>query len=903
MLTGADVKALTEKLDKLRAEVGDVSRPALAEMQERATTQKQLDIIAATLVNLDEIEQLERRIQRKQAVSEATIRNEVNDAIALESYIADRVPEPAVHGISFDELGVDLLIVDEAHGFKNLYGAASRYGKPLKYMGALDAEKVTSKCWDLLVKCLSVRDRNEGTGILLLTATPLKNSPLEAYSLLSYCTDEAWTRRGISGPEEFIDRFCVGAPEPVLKVDGSFDYANAVKKFSNLDELRAIFGEWVDVKAAMRRGDYEAAVNAGRTPPANIVPLDLPKDVPITHMIPMTKLISEEYERIRADLAGDAETSVGSLCDQAKAGLTPDEAALVESGQVDLSALNEIEAEEALPRAANPAKKKKDAAEGAGGEGKSKGGDVLKAMDEMTKLATDPALLGLTDPEATIPRKYAAVAREIAKSMKEPGKSGCGHIVFSDYLDTHSGLKAAISKVAGIAPSRIKLVSGALSVGARQGVVDGFNGVWDAKAKKYETEPDYDVLIGNTPTMGEGLNIQQRTCSIHHVTLPWEPASIQQRNGRGVRQGNRYDAVDVHYYLTERSFDGYRLTLITGKKAWMISLLESQSKTANNPGASLGGPCAILRALAADPEAADKACQCLEAAGAIREIAKRKGAALQDFAAYIGAFDSARRAREADARRYYEAQAAALRAKLERMGPSIFPYKDWLDRAATTNALVIPATGRVYVEGAWYLMAGTPTLLQKIDLEKRVLWFREIGDWAPDSYSPADFRVRDAEVAAIDAPLAAEQEKALGANFPQISSREDLDAMALLIARYPAMFKAKVADALRVGRRIRQITVPALLTDATGALAPVAWASSVYNYGVSGDVGEVLLPTAEEAERYLRAIRRLPREVRISKRTKLQAAYEEWFGRTYPKELREEVVREAGAGAREASEG
>ena len=888
-LTGADVRELSEKLEKLKREVKGLDRQVLAQAQETATTQKELDTIAAQLLTFDEIEEVERRIRKKQSVAQATIRNEVNDAIALESYIADRVPEPAVHGISFDELGVDLLAVDEAHQFKNLYGAATRYGQKLKYMGALDADKVTIKCWDLLVKCLAVRDRNEGTGVLLLTATPLKNSPLEAYSLLSYCTDEAWSRRGISGPESFIDRFCVGMPEPVLKVNGSFDYQLAVNKFTNLDELRSIFAEWVDVKAAMRRKEYEAMVNAGRNPGANIVPLDLPADVSVEHMIPMTKMVSQHYEEIRKELASEAEGSVGTLCDQAKMGLSETEKMLVDSGQVDLSAMDELEAEQALPRAANPRQNRgKD--DDVGGKKESKGGEVLRAMDQMTKLATDPGLMGLIDPDAPIPLKYMAVAETIAKSKAENGD--CAHIVFSDYNETHSGLRAAISKVAGIPTARIKLVTGALSVGQRQQVVDGFNGTWDAKTRSYSTEPEFDVVIGNTPTMGEGLNLQQRACSIHHITLPWEPASIQQRNGRGVRQGNRYDLVTIHYYLTERSFDGYKLSLIKGKRAWMVGLLESAAKTTNNPGASMGGPCAILKALAADPEAAAKACQCLEAAGAIREIAKRKSAALQDFAAYIGAYDSSRRAREDDTKRYYRDQAVALRAKLERMGPSLFPYKEWLDRVADVRALVIPATGRVFLEGAWYLIGGEAAQIEKIDIEKATMTVRPMNSWTATSMPASDYRILQSEIAPMDPPSQAERDKAIEAAPLRIYGKESVQAVTPVALTVPAVFKAKIAEALHAGYGVTGVAVPALVPDATGQPTAVVWTPEVYSRGVA-IVGEVMMPAGEDIERFLKAIRALPREIRIAKRPRFQRAFEEWFGKVYPAALREEQMSPA----------
>ena len=891
-LTGADVEALVEKVNKLREKVKGTTRESLLEKQPVAVKVSEVRKIDDQLAIWDEIDALEAQIARKQSVLQATIRGKVDKATAMESYIADRIVPPAVLAPTWDELGVDLLIVDEAHQFKNLYGSASRYGKKMKYMGALSEDTVTAKCWSLFSKCLAVREKNEGTGILLLTATPLKNSPLEAYNLLSYCTDEPWNVRGISGPEQFIDRFCLPTSEPALKVDGTFDYALAVTKFGNLDELRQIFAEWVDVKAAMRRGEYEAAVNAGRTPNPNIVPLDLPADEQVEHYIPMTPLQASMYESIRSELSGGAEQSVDTLCARATADLSPEEKQLVTSGQVDIHALDEGTWESELPVRENPDDDDDDDDDDDEGGGGKK--DVLRAMDQMTKIATDPALVGVSDPDAPIPNKYRAVA-EVIKASKA-GNGDCAHIVFSDFNKTHTGLRDAISEIAGIPRNRIKLVTGKLSVGARQQVVDELNGVWDKQKGAYVVPPQLDVVIGNTPTMGEGLNLQARACSIHHVTLPWEPASIQQRNGRGVRQGNRFEKVTLHYYLTERSFDGYKLSLIKGKRAWMVGLLESAAKTTMNPGASLGGPCAILKALAADPVKAEQACACLEQAGVLKELARRKAEALRDFAAYIGAYDSARRAKEQETREYYRTQARALRQKLARQPDATFPYKSMLDKAETTKIIVIPSTGRVYLEGAYYMMAGQRVLIERIDLADAKLYLAPLGSWdAPVEATVTDQRLATAEVAAIDPPSPEEVIAAMTTgSLPYLGSTEAMKDIAGPAVRYPELYKAKLVEILKSGVGL-SVPVPVVRTDAEGNDTPWSYSYEDYSmYGgrgpLRGEVGEALLPTGEDAERWLRLVRKLPREVRISRRERYLKGYETYFGRVYPKDLREERI-------------
>lgn len=77
------------------------------------------------------------------------------------------------------------------------------------------------------------------------------------------------------------------------------------------------------------------------------------------------------------------------------------------------------------------------------------------------------------------------------------------------------------------------------------------------------------VLIGNTAKMGEGTNVQDALCAIHHLDIPWKPAWITQRDGRGIRSGNMNEEVEIHKYITEGTFDVYSWDTV-GRKAKFI---------------------------------------------------------------------------------------------------------------------------------------------------------------------------------------------------------------------------------------------------------------------------------------------------------------------------------------------
>ena len=115
-----------------------------------------------------------------------------------------------------------------------------------------------------------------------------------------------------------------------------------------------------------------------------------------------------------------------------------------------------------------------------------------------------------------------------------------------------------------------------------------------------------------------GVNLQKGTTAIHHLTLPWTPASINQHNGRGVRQGNKVDSVAVYYYCGKGTFDSYRKDLLKAKSNWINDLLMGEAKTMEN--GDVTGRDELLDMLADNPEEAKRMrAERLAAQGAKRE--------------------------------------------------------------------------------------------------------------------------------------------------------------------------------------------------------------------------------------------------------------------------------------------
>lgn len=442
-----------------------------------------------------------KSLDKKSSKQQEKIRSQWQQALAQQEFSDDKRTKATY----FNELGVDAVIADEVHHAKNLTSLRSRFGETPKYMGG---GGLSMRALDFNLKSQWIRGQNNGKNVYGLSATPLKNSPIEIYAAMSHVAPELMENIGIRNSEEFIDRFAKLEQGIALTTAGAAAEAQIVSGFQNMDELRT----------AMKRCIHR------RT--AKDVGLKLPERQDITHMVTMDADQEAKYVELR-------------------------ELALASGG--------------------------KDATGDA---------HIFSIMDKMNKTAAD---LGLLDSsyDSTSP-KYVECAKTIVQNMKDGGQ-----IVFSDYNESHEKIAAALV-AAGIPRDQIGILNGAETPSSekRQKMCDLFN---EGKLK---------VVIGNTAVMGEGLNLQKGTSDIHHLDLPWEPASMQQRNGRGLRQGNTNLGVRIHTYLAKGSFDGYRLQSILGKKDVqdMIWNGDNEVENLNQKGNVSRDEMMIM--LSADPDAA-----------------------------------------------------------------------------------------------------------------------------------------------------------------------------------------------------------------------------------------------------------------------------------------------------------
>lgn len=86
------------------------------------------------------------------------------------------------------------------------------------------------------------------------------------------------------------------------------------------------------------------------------------------------------------------------------------------------------------------------------------------------------------------------------------------------------------------------------------------------------------ILLGSTDKAGTGLNVQKKVIAMHHLDIPWKPSELEQRNGRGARQGNILakevyeNKVRNYIYAVEQSLDNYKFNLLKNKQTFISQM-------------------------------------------------------------------------------------------------------------------------------------------------------------------------------------------------------------------------------------------------------------------------------------------------------------------------------------------
>ena len=419
--------------------------------------------------------------------------------------------------VTFEQLGVDRLFVDEAHNYKNLF----LYTKMRNVAGlsTTDAQKSS----DMFAKCRYMDEITGSRGVIFATGTPVSNSMTELYTMQRYLQYDRLQELGMAHFDCWASRFGETVTALELAPEGTgYRARTRFSKFFNLPELMNLFKEVADIKTA-----DQLHLPTPQVEYHNIVaqPTDIQKE--------MVKALSERASEVHR---GSVDPSVDNMLkitsDGRKLGLDqriinqmlPDEPGTKVNQCVDniMQIWRDGEADKltqlvfcdiSTPQAASPTRK------------------AAKALDNPTLHALEDAV-PLPEPEPAF-----TVYEDIRQKLIAQGVPA-EQIAFIHEANTEVRKKELFSKV-------------------RTGQVR--------------------VLLGSTAKMGAGTNVQDRLVALHDLDCPWRPGDLAQRKGRIERQGNQNETVHVFRYVTEGTFDAYLWQTVENKQKFISQIMTSKS--------------------------------------------------------------------------------------------------------------------------------------------------------------------------------------------------------------------------------------------------------------------------------------------------------------------------------------
>ena len=424
--------------------------------------------------------------------------------------------------ITFEQLGVDRLYVDEAHAFKNLF----LYTKMRNVAGlsTTDAQKSS----DMLLKCRYIDEITGNKGIVFATGTPVSNSMTELYTMMRYLQHDMLQRKHLTHFDCWASTFGETATAIELAPEGTgYRARTRFSKFFNLPELMQLFKEAADIKTADQ--------------------LHLPTPTPIYHNV----------------VAQPTEIQKGMVQELSE------RAAKVHAGIVDASTDNMLKITSdgrklgLDQRVINP-----DLPDEAGSKVNLCVDNIYSVWkDEQADKLTQLVFCDLSTPKAAVPASRAAKAAggnldspELHALEAAIGQDTAEEPAFTIYDDIREKLVAR-----GIPREQIAFIHEANTEVRKKELF--------AKVRAGQVR----VLMGSTFKMGAGMNVQDRLVALHDLDCPWRPGDLEQRSGRIIRQGNRNKEVHIYRYVTESTFDAYLWQTVENKQKFISQIMTSKS--------------------------------------------------------------------------------------------------------------------------------------------------------------------------------------------------------------------------------------------------------------------------------------------------------------------------------------
>lgn len=459
--------------------------------------------------------------------------------------------------LTFEQMGVDDLTVDEAHEFKNLF-----YSTRMTDVRGLGPASGSNKALDLYTKARVIREMNGG--LAFLSGTPISNSAVEMYTLTRYLAPETLADAGLEHFDAFRAQFVNATPE-LEPTDSGVGLKLVTRLGRSWSNMRSLMEAYYSVADVVTNDDIKAwyaednpgqefplpKVKGGdrRTVSVPPTPTQLAILLEVVSAFDTLKNIQNPKERNATrlrlmdrarKLSLHAKAVDRSINDEpgGKLDRAADEVAAIFHKWTKDKGTQLVFLDRGLPK-------------GKGDSAIIKSFDALQAASNEALSIGDEAAYGAAQDKLA---KFDANEIEEMRAAQEGGWNAYQHI--------KDGLIAR-----GVPANTIAFIQDHHTDAAKKQL---FEAVKDGAIR---------VLIGSTPRMGAGMNVQERLVALHHIDATWKPSDIEQREGRIIRQGNalleKYGKnfeVEIIAYVTERTVDA-KLWSLNSMKLKMVNAI------------------------------------------------------------------------------------------------------------------------------------------------------------------------------------------------------------------------------------------------------------------------------------------------------------------------------------------
>lgn len=422
--------------------------------------------------------------------------------------------------ITFEQLGIDKLFVDEAHEFKNLF-------TPTKLSGVSGISNSSSqKAQDLFMKCRYLDEKTGGRGVTFATGTPVSNSITELHTMMRYLEYDFLKDHGLQNFDNWISVFGKPTTDWELAPAGNTFRQRTRLEYDGMPELMSMFKQVADIRTS------------------DTLDLDVPDC---------------EYKVVNVEASPFQQELVNELADRAD---------LINKGSINPKDDNMLKITSdgrkvgLDPRLINP-------------EFEDNPNTKLnKCVENVSKIYKDTAEEKLTQIifcDLGVPHKKVKAGIKIEANEQENDDKNidsksiielesleeeCDFCVYDDIKKklVANGIKE--NEIAYIHEAKTEEQKSKLFQKVRSGEIR--------------------VIIGSTAKMGTGTNIQDKLIALHDLDIPWRPSDMEQRAGRIIRQGNQNKNVSVYRYVTKGTFDAYSYQLLEKKQKNISQIMTSK---------------------------------------------------------------------------------------------------------------------------------------------------------------------------------------------------------------------------------------------------------------------------------------------------------------------------------------